>query len=72
LVLIKLSTAGALSTQYGSVKGERRRRKGEGKTFNPYPLTFSPNQILVQNAYPNGIDSALRRLKIAPVSPIIC
>jgi hypothetical protein len=31
--------------QYFSVKGERGRGKGERKTFNPYPLTFSQNPI---------------------------
>jgi len=30
-----------------SVKGERERGKGKEKTFTPYPLTFSPNQIPV-------------------------
>jgi len=39
-----------ITSQYGSVKGEE-------KTFNPYPLTFSPNLFLVQNAYPNRIAS---------------
>jgi len=33
--------------QYLSVKGERERGKGKEKTFTPYPLTFSPNQIPV-------------------------
>ncbi|EKF02491.1 hypothetical protein FDUTEX481_06654 [Tolypothrix sp. PCC 7601] len=28
-----------------SVKGKRGRGKGARKTFNPYPFTFSPNQI---------------------------
>ncbi|QFS44890.1 hypothetical protein GXM_02365 [Nostoc sphaeroides CCNUC1] len=33
-------------TQYFSVKGKRGRGKGKEKTFNPTPVTFSPNQIL--------------------------
>jgi hypothetical protein len=32
------------------------RGQGEEKTFNPNPVTFSPNQFLVQNAYPNPIE----------------
>jgi hypothetical protein len=56
LALSRLALVRGGVYQYGSVKGERRRGKGEEKTFNPYPLTFSPNQFLVQNAYPNRIE----------------
>ncbi|AUB43379.1 hypothetical protein COO91_09554 (plasmid) [Nostoc flagelliforme CCNUN1] len=33
------------TTQYLSVKGKRGRGKGKEKTFNLYPLTFSPNPM---------------------------
>ncbi len=36
---------GQMLPQYFSVKGERGRGKGERKTFNPNPVTFSQNPI---------------------------
>ncbi|MCC5617386.1 hypothetical protein LC605_20300 [Nostoc sp. CHAB 5836] len=37
--------ADLVGIQYLSVKGKRGRGKGKEKTFNLYPLTFSPNPM---------------------------